>query len=398
VLEVLETIPPDPILTLSEHFIKEVNPKKIDLGIGLYKDISNKTPIMGCVKIAEKKVINNLSADKIYKGSSGLNSFCEMISELLFSNKKELAQEGRVLSFQTIGGTGAIRLSAEIIHQINPERGIWVSNPTWDNHKDIFEYMGMKVYYYPYQGICGELDFQSMLESISIIPRGDVIILHGCGHNPTGIDIKKKQWSKILEVIKDRNLLPIIDMAYHGLAKGLQDDNYCIDLFSSQLDEMFISYSCSKNFGLYSDRIGALIVLTKDRNSCFKVKLQLSRLTRLSCSSPPIHGALIVNEILSSVELKKIWTDEITNMMIRARAARKLLLVESQRQNCARSFIEVGSGVGLFSIIPIKAEGIDILKNNFGIYMLNSGRINISGLNENNIEYFVSSAKPFMNK
>ena len=166
----------------------------------------------------------------------------------------------------------------------------------------------------------------------------------------------------------------------------------------SHLDEMFISYSCSKNFGLYSDRIGALIVLTKDRNSCFKVKLQLSRLTRLNCSSPPIHGALIVNEILSSVELKKIWTDEITNMMIRARAARKLLLVESQRQNCARSFIEVGSGVGLFSIIPIKAEGIDILKNNFGIYMLNSGRINISGLNENNIEYFVSSAKPFMNK
>lgn len=397
-LEILETIPPDPILTLSDNFIKEINPKKIDLGIGLYKDISNKTPILEAVKIAEKQVVNNLSTNKVYRGSSGLNGFCDMISELLFNKKNELVHEGRVLSFQTIGGTGAIRLSAEIIHQINSERGIWVSNPTWDNHKDIFEHVGMKVSYYPYQGIFGELDFHSMLESISTIPEGDVIILHGCGHNPTGIDIKNEQWSKILEVIKDRKLLPIIDMAYHGLAKGLQDDTYCIDLFSSHLDEMLIAYSCSKNFGLYSDRIGALVVLAKDRKTCSKVKLQLSRLTRLNFSSPAIHGALIVNKILSSVELKKIWINEITHMSIRTRGARRILLEESQRQECASSFINVGHGMGLFSIIPIKAEGIETLRNNFGIYMLNSGRINISGLNENNVEYFVSSAKPLMNE
>lgn len=352
---------------------------------------------MKSVKIAEKQIIHDSSSNKVYKGSSGLNGFCYMISDLLFSTRKDLVNDGRVLSFQTIGGTGAIRLSAEMINQINSDRGIWVSNPTWDNHKDIFEYLGMKVDYYPYKGTSRGLDFQSMLEGISKIPESDVIILHGCGHNPTGFDLTEEQWKKVLEIIKERKLLPIIDMAYHGLAKGLQNDTYCIELFSSHLDEMFIAYSCSKNFGLYSDRIGALVVLAKDQKSCSKVKLQLARLARLNFSSPAIHGALIVNKILSSVELKRIWQDEISDMSIRSEAARKMLIKESQRQKCINSFVEVGYGVGLFSIIPIKTEGVEILRNNFGIYILNSGRINVSGLNENNVEYFVSSAKSLLN-
>ncbi|MDP4557617.1 aromatic amino acid transaminase [Halomonas meridiana] len=397
-LETLGKISPDPILTLSDHFNQDANPRKIDLGIGLYQDESNKTPIMECVKIAEQRVIKNLSYDKKYKGSNGFNGFCEAISELLFSRKHELIKERRILSFQTIGGTGAIRLSAEIIYQINPDKGVWISNPTWDNHRDIFQHLGMKIYSYPYSGVLGELDFQSMLESISKIPEGDVIVLHGCGHNPTGFDIKKKQWAKILEIIRYRKLVPIIDMAYHGLTKSLQDDNYCIDLFSSQIDEFFIAYSCSKNFGLYNDRIGALIVVAKNRKTCFKTMLHLSRLTRLSISSPAIHGAYIINEILSSEELKEIWQRELKDMKDRTISARRILLEESKRQNCANLFFEIGYGVGLFSMISIQPKHIDTLRDKFGIYMLRSGRINISGLNEKNIKYFISSTKPFINK
>ncbi len=352
---------------------------------------------MESVRIAERLVVN-ASVDKVYKGSSGLDGFCAMIVELLFDNRRELIEEGRVLSFQTIGGTGAVRLSAEIIKQISPDKGVWVSDPTWENHKDIFSHIGMKVFCYPYQGIEGELDFQEMLDGLERIPEGDVVVLHGCGHNPTGLDLSKNQWGAVLDVLKEKRLFPIIDMAYHGLSKGLKDDAYCIELLSDHLDEMFVAYSCSKNFGLYRDRVGALLVLGKNRDSSSRVKLQLAKLARVNISSPAIHGALIVNEILSSSELKKLWEDDIDYMLYRIFSSRKTLTDESQFQGCGDVFEGVPRGVGLFSMIPVGFKDVEVLREDFSIYMLRSGRINVSGVNESNVEYLVSSFKSVMYK
>lgn len=395
--ESLEMTHPDPILTLSEHFMNDTNPRKVDLGIGLYKDKYGDTPVMESVRIAESFVVDS-AMDKIYKGSSGLDGFCDVISWLLFRGRSSLIENGRVLSIQTIGGTGAVRLAAEFLKQIDPDKGVWVSDPTWGNHIDIFLHLGMKVSCYPYQSGGGGLNFPIMLESIRKIPEGDVIILHGCGHNPTGYDLSKCQWHAVLEVVKERGLFPVIDMAYHGLANGLCDDIYCVELFSDHLDEMFVAYSCSKNFGLYRDRVGALVVLGKNRDSCVKAKLHLSRLARVSISSPAIHGALIVSEILSSPELNRVWVEELSRMSLRVKFARGMLIKEACKQGCGDAFRNVSNGVGLFSLIPVGREDVDVLREEFCIYMLDSGRINLSGVNDDNVGYIVSSIKALLGK
>ncbi|PAU76078.1 amino acid aminotransferase [Halomonas salipaludis] len=395
--ESLEMTHPDPILTLSEHFMSDTNPRKIDLGIGLYKDKNGNTPVMESVRIAESSIVDR-AVDKVYKGSSGLDGFCDVISWLLFRARSNLIEYGRVLSIQTIGGTGAIRLAAEFLKQINPKKGVWVSDPTWGNHIDIFSHVGMQVSYYPYQEIGGDLNFPVMLESIRKIPEGDVVVLHGCGHNPTGFDLSKYQWGAVLEVVKERGLFPVIDMAYHGLANDLCDDVYCVELFSDHLDEMLVAYSCSKSFGLYRDRVGALVVLGKSRDSCVKAKLHLARLARVSISSPAIHGALIVSEILSSPDLKRMWVGELNLMSIKIKAARKVLINEARMQGCDDTFRNVCSGVGLFSLIPVGREDVGMLREVFCIYMLDSGRINLSGVNNNNVGYVVSSIKTLLGK
>ncbi|NGO91092.1 MAG: aminotransferase class I/II-fold pyridoxal phosphate-dependent enzyme, partial [Halomonas sp.] len=294
--------------------------------------------------------------------------------------------------------TGAIRLAAEFLKQITPDKGVWVSDPTWGNHIDIFLHVGMQVYYYPYQGNGVGLNFPVMLDNIRKIPEGDVVVLHGCGHNPTGFDLSKDQWDAVLEVVKERELFPVIDMAYHGLANGLCDDVYCVELFSDHLDEMFVAYSCSKNFGLYRDRVGALVVLGKSRDRCVKAKLHLARLARVSISSPAIHGALIVSEILSSPDLKKMWIEELHVMSLRVKAARRVLINEARKQGCDDAFRNVCNGVGLFSLIPVYREDVDVLREVFCIYMLDSGRINLSGVNDDNVGYIVSSIKSLLGK
>ncbi|PWV66934.1 aromatic amino acid transaminase [Halomonas sp. A11-A] len=393
--ERLEMIRPDPILTLSKHFMSDADPRKVDLGIGLYKDQYGNTPLMESVRIAENFVVSG-SADKIYKGSGGLEGFCDVISWLLFKERSDLIEDGRVLSIQTIGGTGAVRLAAEFLKQISNDKGVWVCDPTWGNHVDIFTHVGMKVACYPYQGIGGDLNFQVMLESIKEIPGGDVVVLHGCGHNPTGFDLSRRQWGAVLEVVKERGLFPVIDMAYHGLANGLSKDAYCVELFSEHLDEMFVAYSCSKNFGLYRDRVGALVVLGKSRDSCVKAKLHLAKLARVSISSPAIHGALIVREILSSPDLKRMWEEELSLMSSRVKCVRKVLVDEAHRQGCGAVFRNVYSGAGLFSLIPVRKEDVGVLREEFSIYMLDSGRINLSGVNDDNVGYVVSSIKSLL--
>jgi len=395
--ESLEMTHPDPILTLSEHFMSDTNSRKVDLGIGLYKDENGNTPVMESVKVAESSIVAG-AVDKTYKGSSGLDGFCDAISWLLFRERSNLIEDGRVFSVQTIGGTGAIRLAADFIKQIAPNKGVWVSDPTWGNHVDIFSHVGMQVSYYPYQGSGGDLNFPVMLESIREIPEGDVVVFHGCGHNPTGFDLSKCQWDAVLEVVKERGLFPVIDMAYHGLANGLCDDVYCVELFSDYLDEMLIAYSCSKNFGLYRDRVGALVVLGKSRDSCVKAKLHLARLARVSISSPAIHGALIVSEILSSPDLNRMWVEELKLMSLRIKAARQVLVNEARKQGCDDVFINVCNGVGLFSLIPARREDVGVLRELFCIYMLDSGRINLSGVNNDNVGHVVSSINTLLGK
>ncbi|PMR72813.1 aromatic amino acid transaminase [Billgrantia endophytica] len=388
----LEWISPDPILSLSEKFIEDRNPRKVDLGIGLYKNSNGITPIMESVKIAEKYLVSQ-AEDKVYKGSVGLDGYCNKIISLLYKDAPEIIAEERVTAAQTVGGTGAVRLAAELIKSYSPRRIVWICDPTWENHRGIFSHLGVNIRSYPYLNEKGEFSFDCMIESISKIPFEDILVLHGCGHNPTGYDLTNNQWMHLLEIVKEKRIFPIIDMAYHGLADNLNKDSYGVNLFSEQLDEMFVAYSCSKNFGLYRDRVGALVILGKNKDHCSKIKLHASNLARVNYSSPPIHGASIVNEVLSSNELYQIWAAELERMTTRVKGARKMLVRESSEQGCSEIFLGAARGEGLFSTILLNLNEIRRLKEVYNIYMLEIGRINISGINKNNIEYVVSAIK-----
>ncbi|GAB2784255.1 aspartate/tyrosine/aromatic aminotransferase [Halomonas shantousis] len=384
--EQIARVPGDAILGLIEAFNQDPNPQKVDLGVGVYRDAHGITPVMRAVKEAEALLLKN-ETTKSYIGSHGDPRFGQFILSLVLGDSSPVLAANRASATQSPGGTGALRLAADFIKTQLPGKGIWVSDPTWPNHLGIFEAADVPLKKYPYVDADNRLDFDGMLAALKQIPQGDVVLLHACCHNPSGFDLSNAQWQQVLEVVKERNLLPLVDFAYQGFGDGLEEDAYGARLLAENLDEMIITSSCSKNFGLYRERTGCLILIAKDAEQMENVRSQMAIVARENYSNPPAHGSAIVCEILESAELAATWREELTEMRDRINGLRRDFVDALKPYGLDKAFAHVAEQRGMFSYTGLKPEQVDRLRDEFGIYMVRSGRANVAGLSTENLPY-----------
>ncbi|MGL5997392.1 MAG: amino acid aminotransferase [Pseudomonas proteolytica] len=374
-------VPGDPILGLMESYAKDANPQKFDLGVGVYKDAQGLTPILQAVKRAEQRLVEQQTT-KTYIGGHGDPAFGRLVSELVLGAGSALLKAQRAGATQTPGGTGALRLSADFIVHSLPGRGVWLSNPTWPIHETIFAKAGLKVSHYPYVGSDNRLDVPAMLATLATVPEGDVVLLHACCHNPTGFDLSQDDWRQVLQIVRERQLLPLIDFAYQGFGDGLEQDAWAVRLFADELPEVLITSSCSKNFGLYSDRVGALIVCANDAEKLLDVRSQLAFIARNLWSTPPDHGAAVVATILGDTALKQLWSAEVEGMRSRIAQLRSGLVEALVPHGLSERFAHVGVQRGMFSYTGLSAEQVKQLREKHSVYMVSSGRANVAGIDE----------------
>jgi aromatic-amino-acid transaminase len=372
-------VPGDPILGLMEAYAQDSNPRKFDLGVGVYKDAQGLTPIPEAVKIAEARLVESQDT-KTYIGGHGNPLFGKVINELVLGADSKLIAEQRAGATQTPGGTGALRLAADFIAQCLPGKGVWLSNPTWPIHETIFATAGVKVSHYPYVGSDNRLDVDAMLAVLNEVPKGDVVLLHACCHNPTGFDLSHDDWQRVLDVVRARNLLPLIDFAYQGFGDGLEQDAWSTRLFAAEVPELLITSSCSKNFGLYRDRTGALIVCAKTADKLIDIRSQLANIARNLWSTPPDHGAAVVATILADPELKARWADEVEAMRLRIAQLRSGLVEALEPHGLRERFAHIGVQRGMFSYTGLSPEQVKQLREHHSVYMVSSGRANVAGI------------------
>ena len=386
----LQQPPADPILGLSIAFKSDSNPNKIDLGAGIYKDADGQTPVLACVKTAEKFRTEN-ETSKTYLGSTGSALFNTRMTDLLLGEHTVIA-ENRIRTISTPGGTGALRIAGEFINRCTPGATIWVSNPTWANHQGVFQAAGLKIETYPYYDYANKsLDFNGMIEALKKVPKGDAVLLHACCHNPSGMDLSKEQWQQVAEIAKETGFTPVIDIAYQGFGLGLEEDAYGPRLMANTVDEMIICSSCSKNFALYRERIGACSIIGKDTASADIIHAVLQRVVRVNYSMPPAHGAALVETILGSPELTGQWHEELKVMRDRISGMRSLVVAKLIENGVTRDFSFITRQNGMFSFLGLSPEQIERLKQEFGIYIVNSSRISVAAISPSNVDYLTQS-------
>ncbi|MEA3252012.1 MAG: amino acid aminotransferase [Pseudomonadota bacterium] len=384
--EQIERVPGDAILGLIEAFNKDPNPQKVDLGVGVYRDAQGVTPIMRAVKKAEALLLKN-ETTKSYIGSHGDPRYAKVVLPLVLGAESPVLAADRASATQSPGGTGALRLAADFVKTNLPGKGIWVSDPTWPNHLGIFQAAGIQLHKYPYVDADNRLDFAGMLSALKQIPHGDVVVLHACCHNPSGFDLSREQWQQVLETVRERDLLPLVDFAYQGFGDGLDKDAYGARLMAENLDEVLITSSCSKNFGIYRERTGCLIAIAKNHEQMQNVRSQLAIVARENYSNPPAHGGSIVYEILESAELAAVWREELTEMRNRINGLRREFVDALAPYGLDGQFAHVAEQRGMFSYTGLKPEHVDRLRDEYGIYMVRSGRANVAGLASDNLPY-----------
>jgi aromatic-amino-acid transaminase len=381
----IQRVPGDPILGLIEAYATDPNPNKFDLGVGVYKDALGLTPILRSVKLAEQRLVDQ-QITKTYIGGHGEPRFGTLISELVLGKDSPLLTTKRVGATQTPGGTGALRLCADFIAECLPGRGIWLSDPTWPIHETIFAKAGLKVSHYPYVGSDNRLNVEAMLATLNRVPRGDVVLLHACCHNPTGFDLSQDAWRQVLDVVQSRDLLPLIDFAYQGFGDGLEQDAWAVRLFADALPELLITSSCSKNFGLYRERTGALLVCASTTEKLLDVRSQLSSIARNLWSNPPDHGAAIVTEILGDPELKSLWADEVEEMRLRIAQLRAGLVEALTPLGLGERFAHIGVQRGMFSYTGLNDDQVARLRHEHSVYLVSAGRANIAGIDASRLD------------
>lgn len=386
----LKQRPADPILGLSVKFKADSRPHKIDLGAGIYKDESGHTPVLACVKAAEQFRIDN-ETTKTYINSAGSALFNEKITALNLGEHRVIS-ENRIRTISTPGGTGALRIAGEFIKTCKPGATIWVSNPTWANHEGVFTAAGLSVKtypYYDYENKC--LDFTGMLEALQQVPADDAVLIHACCHNPSGMDLNQSQWQQVAELARERGFLPVVDMAYQGFGEGLEQDASGLRLLADTVDEMIICSSCSKNFGLYRERIGACSVIGKSAAAADIINSVLLPTVRVTYSMPPAHGAAIVETILNSGDLTAQWHAELKEMRDRIAGMRQLLVDKLVANGAARDFSFITAQNGMFSFLGIDKDQVQRLQDEFSIYMVGSSRISIAAIAPGNVDYLAQS-------
>ncbi|HLA29970.1 MAG TPA: amino acid aminotransferase [Pseudomonas sp.] len=385
----IKRIAGDPILGLMDAYRADSNPAKLDLGVGVYKDAQGLTPIPQAVKLAEQRLLET-ETSKSYIGGHGDALFCARLAQLVLGADNPLLAE-RAAATQTPGGTGALRLAADFIGRCLPGRGIWLSDPTWPIHESIFAAAGLRVGHYPYVGADNRLQVEAMIAALGQIPRGDVLLLHACCHNPTGFDLTPRDWKRVLEVVKARELLPLLDFAYQGFGDGLEQDAFAVRLFAAELPELLITSSCSKNFGLYRERTGALLVCAESADKLLDVRSQLAFITRNLWSTPPAHGAAVVASILDNAELRALWAAELESMRQRVVSLRLGLVQALQPHGLAERFAHIAQQRGMFSYTGLSPAQVQRLRDEYSIYMVGSGRANMAGLDATRLDQLASA-------
>ncbi len=389
--EHLAQLPDDPILGLMAAFRADGDPRKVDLGVGVYRNERGQTPVLDAVRRAEQAVLARQTS-KTYVGPLGNPGFNQAIQQLVFGEGHAALEAGRVRTLQTPGGCGALRLGAELVRLASPDAVVYVSTPTWANHVPLLTGSGIRLESYPYyDAATGGVRFDAMLERLEHLPARTVVLLHGSCHNPTGADLSEAEWRELLGVFSSRGLIPYIDMAYQGLGDGISEDAFGVRLLATELPEAIVAVSCSKNFGLYRERTGALHIVGQTTVSADAMLSQLGRIARTSYSMPPDHGAAIVHEILTDPVLRAAWLDEVVAMRARISGLRTALVAQLAGSLPERDCTFIERQKGMFSHLGLRVEQVRALRERHHVYMTDDSRINVAGLRGENIAYVAAA-------
>ncbi len=378
--------PADPILGLNEQFNADARTDKVNLAVGVYYDANGKLPLLECVKAAEQQMMSPPTA-RGYQPIDGIAAYNKAVQGLVFGENSEAVTGGRIATVQSIGGTGALKIGADFLKTLYPNATVLVSDPTWDNHRSLFQNAGFTVSTYPYYDEARRaFNFEGMLAGLSQAAAGSIVVLHACCHNPTGYDLSNAQWAQVIEVVKSRGLVPFLDMAYQGFGAGIREDGAVVDQFIAAGLQFFVSTSFSKNFSLYGERVGALSVVCADKDECKRVLSQLKIRVRTNYSNPPTHGAKIISIVLGDPALRAQWEQELAGMRVRIREMRTALVEKAKAAGVTQDLSYITEQRGMFSYSGMSKEQMQRLRSEFGIYGVDSGRICVAALNPKNID------------
>jgi aromatic-amino-acid transaminase len=383
----VELAPPDPIYGLTEAFNNDKNPKKVTLVAGVYQDGDGKVPILEVVRDAQEQLLEK-EETKNYMPIDGIPAFNQQAQALLLGADSAALAEGRVVTVQTLGGTGALKVGADFLKRFFSSSQAWISNPSWENHRQLFEGAGFTVNNYPYYDKeTRGLDFTSMLNALRKLPARSVVVLHACCHNPTGVDPSREEWTRLVDFFQTADLIPFLDIAYQGFDKGLDADAFAVRAFAEAGIPCLVAQSFSKSFGLYRERVGALTVVTASQEEANRVRSQLKRIIRTNYSSPASHGAQLVASVLADPAARARWEKEVAEMRDRIRRMRELFVRRLREKGVEQDFSFIERQIGMFSYSELPRETVDRLRNEYSIYIVGSGRICVASLNEKNIDY-----------
>jgi aromatic-amino-acid transaminase len=387
----VEMAPRDPILGLTEQYVADTNPKKVNLGVGVYYDDNGKLPLLECVQKAEERMMAAHAA-RGYLPIDGIAAYDAAVKSLVFGADSEPVKSGRVATVQALGGTGGLRVGADFLRKLNPSAKVLISDPSWENHRALFTQAGFTVETYPYYDAAKRgINFDGMLTALNTAPAGTVIVLHACCHNPTCYDLAPAQWDQVVAAVKSRKLVAFLDMAYQGFGQGIAEDGLAVQKFVASGEDFFVSTSFSKSLSLYGERVGALSVLCSNKDEAARVLSQLKIVVRTNYSSPPTHGGQIAATILNTPELRALWERELAGMRVRIKEMRTALVEKLKAKGVQRDFSFITQQVGMFSYSGLSKDQMVRLRNEFGVYGIESGRICVAALNTKNIDYVTES-------
>ena len=382
----VEMAPRDPILGLNEAFNADTRTSKVNLGVGVYCNEEGRIPLLRAVVEAETIRVAQ-HASRGYLPIDGIAAYDQAVQKLLFGAESPLLAAGRVITTQAVGGTGALKIGADFLKQLQPGAVVAISDPSWENHRALFETAGFPVQNYRYYDAAShDVNRAGMLEDLNALPAGSIVVLHACCHNPTGVDLTPADWQNVLDVVKAKGLIPFLDMAYQGFGDGIDEDAAAVRLFAESGLSFFVSSSFSKSFSLYGERVGALSIITESKEESARVLSQVKRVIRTNYSNPPTHGATIAAAVLNSPELRAMWEEELAEMRLRIRGMRLQMVELLSKKAPSHDFSFVARQRGMFSYSGLTVEQVTRLRTEFGIYALDTGRICVASLNQRNIE------------
>lgn len=379
--------PRDPILGITEAFHADSNPHKINLGVGVYYDDNGKVPLLKCVLEAEKQMTAQ-GSPHTYLPIDGLAMYDSAVQKLVFGEDNIALKEKRIATVQSIGGTGALKIGADFLKRFSSNSQVWISDPSWENHRALFEFAGFKVNTYPYyDSVNRGVDFTGMIGTLKSLPARSIIVLHACCHNPTGADLSDAQWDEVIEVVRDNKLIPFLDMAYQGFSEGIEPDGRIVRRFAKLYSPVLVSSSFSKSFSLYGERVGAFSIVTGNEDEAVRTLSQLKRIIRTNYSNPPIYGAKIVGTVLNNPELHQMWENELTGMRVRIHEMRHKLVDKLNVKANGQDFSFIIHQNGMFSYSGLTPEQVEKLRKDFSVYIVSTGRICVAALNSHNLDY-----------